>query len=79
MSQLLLKEIEILFNAGSLKQCHVLPAVGFEGWELHFVNQQGKGYGLKTQRGESRQFRSADAALKLAKEIGFSVASAKLR
>ncbi|MEZ9578988.1 MULTISPECIES: hypothetical protein [unclassified Vibrio] len=68
-----LKDIKLLMDAGILAKATVTNSPMFGGWTVDFDGKKkGEGYGLYTQRGELRAFKSLDAACKVIKELGFA-------
>lgn len=67
-----LKEYKLLFTAGDLKQCQVVP-VPFQQdeWMIVLTRKNGQKRVLETQRGGMRQFKKLDAAWSAATQIGF--------
>jgi len=63
-----------LFCEGVLGKAVATPAIS-EGYNLAFsrINNTGGLEYLETERGEIRTFKSSDAVLSLAKDIGFKV------
>lgn len=70
---MLLKEIQLLFDDGSMNQCTITDAPLAEGlYNLCFARRGKKeDVLLETQRGGVRNFKSYDAAILVAKEVGF--------
>ncbi|GMQ49711.1 hypothetical protein [Vibrio sp. 10N] len=68
-----LKDIQLLMNAGSLTGATVSHQPMFGGWVATFQGKKkNEHYQLHTQRGEMRTFKTADAAIKLVKGLGFA-------
>lgn len=61
-----LKDLKLLFDAGSLKKAVVVPAPMNAGYLL-MVDK----HSLRAQRGGVRLFKSIDAAVESAHKIGF--------
>lgn len=77
---MILKEIQILFDAGALAACEILRAPMQDEWYLVFIRKSDKAMlSLTTQRsGEDvRCFKTLDAAYKAAAGIGFKVVAVR--
>lgn len=75
-----LDQLRLLFDAGDLQSCTLLPALLDDGpalrWELHVKRRNGALVALCLNRKrngaeQTRVFNSLDAAFTAAKEIGF--------
>lgn len=69
--QVQLKQIIELFDAGVLKECTVIRMkYPTQEWALHFSNSKAS-YQIELQRGGIATFKTLDAAIKVAKRVGF--------
>ncbi|PSU13848.1 hypothetical protein C9J03_05350 [Photobacterium gaetbulicola] len=69
-----LKEVKLLFDAGVYKEALVTRALMQDGYNLHLIGvKKSDNTCLSSQRAssEAKTFRSADAAISAAKDIGF--------
>ena len=67
-----LKDIKLLFNAGTLRRCEVWKWPLGDGYTLNFsMTGQSAQISLAKQRGSVRIFKTIDAAVGVAKVIGF--------
>lgn len=69
MLELQIKEIKLLFDSGALKSAQLV--FDFGHWSFSFVTKKGEYVAVKTQRGENKRYKTADAALTDLYEIGF--------
>ena len=77
-----IRDARLLFDAGALSKCLVIPSTLGEGFEVVvFKKELGDrgGLSISTKRGGTRQFKTVDAALKIAGEIGFSSVEIRLQ
>ncbi|MPW28272.1 hypothetical protein F9L16_04565 [Agarivorans sp. B2Z047] len=74
-------DIQLLMDSGSLKSCEMASYPMRNGsWLLMFTRNDKATCALCAKRGkEPRQFKTADAALRLAKEIGFEKVRVNLK
>lgn len=73
-----LKELTILFDAGALKVATIVNAPLKEGYQL-ICKGKAANYAFKGQRDDhTRTFKTIDAAVKAANQIGFKVMTIEL-
>lgn len=62
----------IYFEAGSFTSCVIgLAPLSYDGYIMRLQQKKGGVQVLETQRGRERVFKTYDAAVSVAKEIGF--------
>ena len=76
--QIQINEARLLFEAGSLKTCHITRAINQPGWMLTLTDKQRKSYALSAQREPIRVFKTLETAAKAAHDIGFADLSVNL-
>ncbi len=66
------REIKLLFRTGHLQSCRALPVSMVRGWNLKFRTRDNQEEILTLQRsGTEREFKTLDAAVAVARRIGF--------
>jgi len=76
-----IRDAKLLFNAGALSKCIVIPAALAKGYEIVIhTKEQGcnSGESISTKRGSARLFKTVDTALKAASGIGFTIIEIRL-
>lgn len=70
----------VLFDAGELKEATVVSALMESGYNLLIKGKQVKSYGIRAQRDRKalRAFKSIDAAVAMARKIGFKQIAVEL-
>ena len=71
-----LKDIQLLMEAGTLKEAVVSPSFG--KWSVGFTGKNKEFYTISTQKGALREFKTLDAAYKVIKDIGFAEYTVKV-
>lgn len=66
-----LNDVQVLFDAGKLKEVILEPSFCGNGWLVEFKDESGHVIKLTTHNGEERIYSSLDAATKITEMIGF--------
>lgn len=65
------KYFKKLFDLGMLKRVDLCEAFLSRGWEMQVEFSNGKKEFVETKRGEQRVFKTVEAAIKFADDLGF--------
>lgn len=64
------KVVRLLFEAGDLTHCEVVPAVG-RGWHIQMTRKNGEIITLEDTQGKFKWFGKVQTAIANARELGF--------